>query len=97
MKHYFPYQTAIGILCIHDDEDSITRISFSESRAEGVKEETPVIANAHRQIEEYLRGERQEFDLKLSPKGRPFNKRYGMLCWTYHTVRHVLMDKLQWQ
>lgn len=75
MKHYFPYQTAIGILCIHDDEDSITRISFSESRAEGVKEETPVIANAHRQIEEYLRGERQEFDLKLSPKGTSFQQK----------------------
>lgn len=86
MKHYFPYQTAIGILCIHDDEDSITRISFSESRAEGVKEETPVIANAHRQIEEYLRGERQEFDLKLSPE-RDVLSTKGMECFAGHTIR----------
>ncbi len=41
--------------------------------------ETPLLAEAARQMEEYLRGERREFDLLLCPKGTPWQQR----IWTF--------------
>lgn len=76
MKHQFSYQTVIGRLHICDDDNALTAVLFSGKHdAEVSEEETPVIREAFRQIEEYLRGERRTFDLVLRPEGTPFQHR----------------------
>ena len=42
---------------------------------EETEEETPVLARARRQLEEYFAGERKAFELPLSARGTPFQKR----------------------
>lgn len=72
MKYNYAYQTVVGTLWFHADENSLTGISFREHHVDGVERETDVIRNAFRQVDEYLRGKRREFDLPLNPAGTPF-------------------------
>ena len=74
-KRYAVYQTTIGNMVIAEADGAVTEVftgtDFPLSfRAQ--EEETPLTAQAARQMREYLRGERQVFTLPLNPQGTVF-------------------------
>ncbi len=76
-KHYCRYQTEIGELLIAEKNDGITDvISFKDLSApfRGIHLETPLLKKAALQMEEYLRGERKDFDVPLAPEGTSFQQ-----------------------
>ena len=76
MKSVFYYDTDIGRIGIAEDGNFITNVFFENEELEDIKiNETPLIKEAHKQIEEYLRGERKSFDLPISASGTEFQQR----------------------
>lgn len=77
IEHAFTYNMNIGPVTIADNGDAIIAVSFGDkSPARYTKAaETPLIKEAARQIEEYLRKERRLFELPLAPGGTPFQQR----------------------
>jgi methylated-DNA-[protein]-cysteine S-methyltransferase len=71
-------ETDIGPIGIEGDQGSITALYLPNKavelpRCEG--EETPIVSEAFRQLEQYLAGQLREFDLPLDPEGTSFMKR----------------------
>lgn len=74
MKYCFSYQTAVCQIWICEEASHITRVSF-RSPGDGYKEqETRLIREASRQIDEYLDRQRTSFNLPLNPEGTIFQK-----------------------
>lgn len=71
------YKTEIGFVVVQGTEAGISYINFIED--EGAEEdpgETPaVLAEGVRQLDEYFKGKRKAFNLKLRPKGTDFQRR----------------------
>lgn len=68
------YSSPIGMVEIAGTEDAVTSIVFSEGNdSEG--EIPPVLKEAYIQLDEYFRGKRRTFDLKLSLEGTEFQKK----------------------
>lgn len=80
--NYFKYDTAIGPLCIYEEEGRITAVSTHyQPEAMDQEQETELIRKAYTQLTEYLEGKRKTFDLPLAPKGTPFQKQvWKALC-----------------
>jgi len=84
----FAYESPIGKLTIAEQEGKLRGIWLTgelklmpETEITIIKEETPLIAETHRQLEEYFAGERREFDLPLFPQGTDFQQRvWQELC-----------------
>ena len=76
MKIIF-YRTDMGIFKIAEDGIGITELEIvDEKLTQGVDTaETPLLKEAVEQLEEYLSGERESFDLPLNPKGTEFQKK----------------------
>lgn len=74
MINTFFYHTEIGEIGIADNGSSIIKVYFANDidRGKISLNETPLIQKAAKQINEYLTGKRQEFDLPLAPKGTEF-------------------------
>ena len=70
----FYYQTAIGTLGIAEENGKLTHVNINTQKLPigYIQQETPLLAEAARQINEYLSGRRKEFNLPLAPKGTPF-------------------------
>ena len=66
------FLTDLGPITIEEEGGKISSLLFSFSKNE---EYTPLLLKAKTEVEEYLRGERKEFDLPLSPKGTPFQEK----------------------
>ena len=66
------FLTDLGPITIEEEGGGISSLLFSFSKSE---EYTPLLLKAKTEVEEYLRGERKEFDLPLSPKGTPFQEK----------------------
>ena len=78
----FAYESPIGKLTIAEQEGKLRGIWLTgelklmpETEITIIKEETPLIAETHRQLEEYFAGKRQAFDLPLLPQGTDFQQR----------------------
>ncbi|MGI6751767.1 MAG: methylated-DNA--[protein]-cysteine S-methyltransferase [Anaerovoracaceae bacterium] len=96
MSFYYSYDTALGTIIITESRGFITGLFLPGqllSEGEGFKEydlrETPLIRETHRQLTEYLAGNRKVFDVPLNPEGTEFQKRvwsellkipYGTSC-----------------
>ena len=79
MSNVYYYNTVIGQIGISENGNAITGIFFSGiddpvNVEQLTRIETPLIRRAARQIEEYLRGERKEFQLPLAAEGTAFQK-----------------------
>lgn len=76
MKSVFYYETSIGLLGIAEKEGKISDVFFNQKWGadQARVEETPLIKAAFKQLDEYLKGERQEFDLPLAPEGTSFQQ-----------------------
>lgn len=75
MEKVFFYDTPVGKLCIGEENDSITCVTWSKVPEEYIQEETELILNCKIQLEEYFAGKRKNFDLPLAPKGTDFQKK----------------------
>lgn len=79
-------QTALGIAIISGDENGISAITVhdeGEISAKIPKE----LKQAAAQLEQYFRGERTYFDLKLQPKGTEFQQK------VWQTLREIPFGK----
>lgn len=75
MGSVFYYETEIGTIGVAEANDKITHLFFDGekfSEKEYEKKETPVLAEAGRQLMEYFEGKRREFELPLAPAGTEF-------------------------
>jgi len=72
MKQTF-YDSPLGRLIIREEEGVITEIGFSEEGI--VAEDTPLLSEAKKQLDEYFRKKRKVFDLLLQAEGTEFQSR----------------------
>lgn len=81
MGNVFYYETKLGTIGIAESNDKITHLFFEGEtfpKKNYERKETPVLAEAGRQLLEYFDGGRREFDLPLAPEGTEFMLR----VWT---------------
>lgn len=78
MSHVFYYETPLGRVGIAESGGQITHLffdteTFSAEAYENI--ETPVLAEAGKQLLEYFNGSRKSFELPLAPSGTEFMRR----------------------
>lgn len=77
MKSAYSYQTPIGEIGIVENGIAITNVYFNKETAPQNTsiEETALLKEAGRQLQDYLAGKRRLFDLPLAPDGTEFQQR----------------------
>lgn len=79
--------TPFGEYILEEDQGYIT--SFQRGKGASAKTKSLVLKEAKKQLQEYFKGKRQDFELPLNPKGTPFQKAvwnallkipYGQTC-----------------
>lgn len=73
MKKIFYYDTYAGRIGIAEEDGAITHLTFSER--DWTVEETDLIKETKRQLDEYFAGKRKEFDIPTRLEGTEFQKR----------------------
>ena len=71
---YFTYSTPHGPITIRATERGICEVAFSDAALPGVKRACESTNAAATQIQEYLAGKRQSFDVPLDIQGSAFQK-----------------------
>ena len=80
MIYQYSYETKLGSVTIVEEDGALLAITTHRT-CEGIKQETPLINEAYRQLSEYLLGERKSFDLPLNPRGTVFQQQvWKALC-----------------
>ena len=74
MDHMTIVDSPIGPLTLSADEDGLTGLHMGTLDVEDAVS-TDRFGDAIEQLDSYWRGERRAFDLRLSPKGTPFQER----------------------
>lgn len=69
------YKTPIGIARIVGDEDGISSISVVDGEQETTQVIPEPLQECVRQLDEYFKGERKIFSLKLNPEGTEFQQK----------------------
>ncbi|UCC94149.1 MAG: methylated-DNA--[protein]-cysteine S-methyltransferase [Thermoplasmata archaeon] len=67
-------ETPMGWFCFIGDDEAVTMAGFSERRGEDSPDLPPHMVECRRQVEEYSRGARTEFDLPLRADGTEFQR-----------------------
>lgn len=65
----------LGPLMLTEEDGALVSIAWAEEGEADSTDETPLLIDAKRQLEEYFAGERTIFDLPLAPKGTEFEKK----------------------
>jgi methylated-DNA-[protein]-cysteine S-methyltransferase len=69
-------ESPLGPLVVTEEDGAIVSIRWlEEDNVEGGTDETPVLQDARRQLDEYFAGERSVFDLPIAPEGTEFEKK----------------------
>ena len=71
MTYQYSYKTTLGSVTFVEEDGALLAISTHRSW-EGIVQETPLIKEAYRQLNEYLQGNRKTFHLPLRMKGTDF-------------------------
>ena len=75
----FSMQTPVGDLTLWGDAKGISRVEWARKSGSGEMPEPLMQAKA--QLVEYFAGDRQDFDLPLTPRGSAFQQDfYAALC-----------------
>ncbi len=74
MINYMDYETEIGIVRLAEHNGKICHLDMADDDFAGNKTETPILRQALRELEEYLKGGRKEFDIPLEMNGTEFQK-----------------------
>lgn len=71
------YKSPLGIIKIVADEKGITEIDFFKDKSKKILpgSSNKFIIECIKQIDEYFRGQRKSFNLKINPDGTEFQKR----------------------
>lgn len=69
----FSYETIIGKIYIAEENNKITNISYINILAE--EKQTQLIKKTYDELCQYLKGERTNFDIPISPKGSQFQQK----------------------
>ncbi|ALM29634.1 methylated-DNA--[protein]-cysteine S-methyltransferase [Bacillus sp. FSL R5-0820] len=79
--YYTVYTAPIGALYILEKDGAIIEVKFDDEsflvkkqRDRFKQEETPVLKEAKKQLDEYFKGDRKVFDLPLKQAGSPFQE-----------------------
>ncbi|NME82842.1 methylated-DNA--[protein]-cysteine S-methyltransferase [Clostridium sp. SM-530-WT-3G] len=73
MKYYYTYSTILGDIEIAEEDGYITKLYIRDNIEDDyIKKETELIYEAFKQLDEYLKGERREFELPLKAEGTQF-------------------------
>lgn len=73
MKCYYTYATILGDVTIAEEDGFIVNVNIrKEMQGDYINQETKLISNAYKQLDEYLRGDRKEFNLPLKTAGTKF-------------------------
>ena len=77
MKNTYFYETSIGKIGITENGEGITHLTFTDKKIPANSEikETALLAEAAKQLREYLSGQRTSFELNLLPEGTDFQKK----------------------
>ena len=76
MKNIYFYDTDMGNITIAEEDGFITHLLFGhEELPDSRVNESPLLKEAHKQIVEFLKGQRKSFDLPLSPSGTEFQQK----------------------
>ena len=69
-------ETKIGRIGIAEEDQCLTHLCFHQKKfpAEAVEKETPFLRKVAREIDEYLNGKRQTFDIPLKLTGTDFQR-----------------------
>lgn len=76
----FEIDTRLGAMLAADREDGLAGLWFLDQRhfppgaTNWRRERTPAIRDAEEQLNDYLAGQRHNFDLRLAPLGTPFQQ-----------------------
>lgn len=68
------YSSPIGTIEIVSDEDSIVKLDFMEETGKADDNSPEILSKAVSQLDEYFKGKRKTFDLKLGVKGTEFQQ-----------------------
>jgi methylated-DNA-[protein]-cysteine S-methyltransferase len=68
------FNTPIGFVRITEDDGFITSIYLLDGEFEETPPETDLLKTAVRQLDEYFKGERREFDLPIKQQGSAFQQ-----------------------
>lgn len=66
--------TPLGTLKIKGDADGLLEVSFTEETVTG-KPIPTALKTSVKQLQEYFKGERKQFNIRLNPQGTEFQKR----------------------
>lgn len=69
------YSSPIGLIEITGNEDGIASVYFVDNKIDSNSKIHPILKECIYQLEEYFKGIRKEFGLKLNPKGTDFQKK----------------------
>lgn len=70
------YHSPIGTLALGEEDGYLTRVSFQEKiETPHIMENTPLLEEAAKQLEEYFGGNRSSFSLPLKLRGTEFQKK----------------------
>ena len=77
MKSRLTVETPLGRLTVVAGETAVEELHLSGTPPdESIPERrTPLLCRAEKELQEYFRGERRDFDLPLAPAGTPFQQR----------------------
>lgn len=76
MMNVIYYDTEVGKIKIEENGVAITKIEFmGQDIQEELGNETELLKETIKQLEEYFRGVRNDFDLPLEPNGTEFQRR----------------------
>lgn len=76
MKYWDIFESELGPIRILCDEDAVLGVDFNREGLEGARQQTTeLIKKTALQLNEYLSGKRNEFQLPLRPKGTEFQKK----------------------
>lgn len=74
--YYEEYQTSLGIMTIGAVDQNIVMCQFGHYEGKGIHQETIIIKKAFQQLQEYLNGQRKNFELTYRYlSGTPFQHR----------------------
>ncbi len=76
-EHLAYYKSEVGTVTIAGNEDGITWMHIDDRKIPKTGKVHPSLKKAVQQVDEYFRGERKKFDLKLNPQpeGTEFQQR----------------------
>ncbi len=69
------FTSPIGSLTLHAENGSLTSVWMEDEDLSEQPNDSPLLAEARRQLDAYFAGELREFDLPLAPEGSEFQMR----------------------